>query len=71
MCHAPRRTASLLTFCLALLFCCTVLTLAPPSAARGRQGGGRPGAPPGRDQEAGLSPGPGATRMDRQRPSAP
>ena len=34
MCHAPRRTASLLTFCLALLFCCTVLTLAPPSAAR-------------------------------------
>lgn len=70
MCHAPRRTASLLTFCLALLFCCTVLTLAPPSAARADRRrtpwcSSRPG------QEAGWSPGPGATRMDRQRPSAP
>lgn len=33
MCHAQRRTASLLMLCLTLLFCCTVLSLAPPAAA--------------------------------------
>ena len=33
MCHAQHRTASLLTVCLTLLFCCTVLALAPSADA--------------------------------------
>ena len=33
MCHTQRRTASLLTLCLTLLFCCIALSLAPPLAA--------------------------------------